>query len=40
MMEAYAKHKSVRKAAASLQMTMPTFVRKRQNYEEKHPLQE
>ena len=37
MLEAYANHKSVRKAAASLQMSMPTFVRKRQKYEEKFP---
>lgn len=39
MVEAYEKHKSVRKAAASLQMTMPTFIRKRQKYEEKYQLQ-
>ena len=35
MQEAYARYKSVRKAAASLQMSMPTFVRKRQKYLEK-----
>lgn len=39
MMDAYKKYKSVRKAAAALQMTMPTFIRKRQKYEEKFPLQ-
>ena len=39
MMDAYKKYKSVRRAAAALQMTMPTFIRKRQKYEEKYPLQ-
>ena len=39
MTDAYKKYKSVRKAAAALQMTMPTFIRKRQKYEEKYPLQ-
>lgn len=39
MVDAYRKYKSVRKAAAALQMTMPTFIRKRQKYEEKYPLQ-
>ena len=39
MVDAYEKFKSVRKAAASLQMSMPTFIRKRQKYEEKYPLQ-
>lgn len=32
IMEALAKHQGVRKAAASLKMTVPTFIRKRDNY--------
>jgi PAS domain S-box-containing protein len=39
MMEAFAKHKSVHKAAASLKMSVPTFIRKRDKYSQKFLLQ-
>lgn len=37
--EAYAKHGSIRKAAKALQMTVPTFVRKRELYKKKYTSQ-
>ena len=34
--EALTNHSSIRKAAASIQMTVPTFIRKRDQYAEKY----
>lgn len=34
--EALTNHNSIRKAAASVQMTVPTFIRKRDQYSEKY----